>query len=268
MRRRLRLTAIATVLLRPGRVLRVRRSRRRWRSIPQRSLRSFFPPRGQQLRHTIETLAGSLTIEADVQAAAGSRRVEIRASRRRSRLLRLGRIGSLASPSAPTGSAAFRRCCCVVQLVAWRGLYRSGVLHGGALLPTAKGASDVWQAYVVGVASGHARQRHDVATVNCCAWCAVDLAVRSRVVGRSGRARGGASDRGCPRIPGDEVVRTLAQAPARNRCRLRPQPGDRRGYRPRTLDHRARAGAAATGGDRRGSRARGRTTGCCCQPER
>jgi hypothetical protein len=36
----------------------------------------------------------------------------------------------------------------VVQLLAWRGLYRSGVLHGGALLPMPKGASDVWQAYV------------------------------------------------------------------------------------------------------------------------
>jgi hypothetical protein len=34
-----------------------------------------------------------------------------------------------------------------VQLIAWRGLYRGGALHGGALLPMPTGASDVWQAY-------------------------------------------------------------------------------------------------------------------------
>ena len=138
--------AIATVLLRPGRILRVRRSRRRWRSIPQRSLRSFFPPRGQQLRHTIETLAGSLTIEADVQAAAGS-------------TVESGPVEEDLDSFASAGSGRLRRLVrrpgvllftgvLVVQLVAWRGLYRNGVLHGGALLPTAKGASDVWQAYV------------------------------------------------------------------------------------------------------------------------
>ncbi|MFL6288147.1 MAG: glycosyltransferase [Actinomycetes bacterium] len=137
--------AIATVLLRPGRILRVRRSRRRWRSIPHRSLRTFFPPRGQQLRHTVETLAGSLTIEADVQAAAGT-------------TVESGPVEEDLDSFSSAGSGRLRRLVrtpgvllfsglLLVQLLAWRGLYRSGVLHGGALLPTPTGASDVWQAY-------------------------------------------------------------------------------------------------------------------------
>jgi GT2 family glycosyltransferase len=141
------MAAVATVFLRPGRILHVRRSRRRWRTVPQRSLRSFFPPRGQQLRHTFETLAGSLTIESDVQvgAAAGS-------------ALESGPVEDDLDSFVSSGSGRLRRLLrrpgvllfgglLFVQLVAWRGLYRSGVLHGGALLPMPKGASDVWQAY-------------------------------------------------------------------------------------------------------------------------
>ena len=165
--------AIATVLLRPGRILRVRRSRRRWRSIPQRSLRSFFPPRGQQLRHTVETLAGSLTIKADVQAAAG-RRSNPDPSKKTS------------IPSPPRARAA-----CVV----WCADPRSAAVHwsvGGAAagmarpLPkwgaarrraasNAHGRIGRLAGVRLGVASSDARQRHDGAPVNRCSGCAVDV---------------------------------------------------------------------------------------------
>jgi GT2 family glycosyltransferase len=138
------MAAVATVLLRPGRLWRVRRSRRRWRDVPQRSLQHLFPPVGQQLRHTIEGLVASLAIESDVQAddaalesGPGDDDLESFAAVSTGRLRRLIRR---------PGVLLFTGLL-LVQLVAWRGLYRGGVLHGGALLPVPRGASDVWQSY-------------------------------------------------------------------------------------------------------------------------
>ena len=141
------MNAIATVLLRPGRIFRVRRSRRRWRSVRQSSLRSFFPPPGQQVRHTLETVAGSLTLEGEAASAHPSS------------VLESGPVDDDIDSFVSAGSGRLRRVLkrpgvllftglLVVQLIAWRGLYRGGVLHGGALLPVPTGASDVWQAYL------------------------------------------------------------------------------------------------------------------------
>jgi GT2 family glycosyltransferase len=146
------MNAVATVLLRPGRILGVRRSRRRWRSVRQSSLRSFFPPPGQQVRHTLETVAGSLTLEADVESGHPSS------------VLESGPVDDDIDSFVSAGSGRLRRLLkrpgvllftglLVIQLIAWRGLYRGGVLHGGALLPMPTGASDVWQEYL---ASWHA----------------------------------------------------------------------------------------------------------------
>ncbi len=133
--------AIGAVLLRPRRVLRARRARRRWRTVAARSLRSLFPPPGQQVRHTLESVASTLTVEVDVSPSVESGPVE-------------EDLDSFVS----TGSGRLRRlvrrpgvllftAVLLVQLVAWRGLFQGGVLHGGALLPVATGASDLWQAY-------------------------------------------------------------------------------------------------------------------------
>ena len=141
------MSAVATVLLRPGRILGVRRSRRRWRSVRQSSLRSFFPPPGQQVRHTLETVAGSLTLEAE----AGSGHP--------SSVLESGPVDDDIDSFVSAGSGRLRRLLTrpgvllfssllAVQLIAWRGLYQGGVLHGGALLPMPTGASDVWQEYL------------------------------------------------------------------------------------------------------------------------
>ena len=141
------MNAVATVLLRPGRLLGVRRSRRRWRSVRQSSLRSFFPPPGQQVRHTLETVAGSLTLETDAT------------SEHPSSVLESGPVEDDIDSFVSAGSGRLRRLLkrpgvllfgglFLAQLIAWRGLYRGGVLHGGALLPVPSGASDVWQEYV------------------------------------------------------------------------------------------------------------------------
>lgn len=142
------MSAVASVLLRPLRILKVRRPRRRQRRVRQGSLRSLFPPPGHQVRNTFETLAGSLTLEADVHpgtvATSG---------------LESGPVDDDIDSFVSSGSGRIRRLLTrpgvllfvgllLVQLMAWRGLYRGGVLHGGALLPLPTGASDVWQSYL------------------------------------------------------------------------------------------------------------------------
>jgi GT2 family glycosyltransferase len=135
--------AIAAVLLRPRRVLRARRARRRWRTVGARSLRSLFPPPGQQVRHTLESVAGTLTVEVDVSPST---------------VLESGPVEEDLDSFVSSGSGRLRRlvrrpgvllftAVLLGQLIAWRGLFQGGVLHGGALLPVPTGASDVWQAY-------------------------------------------------------------------------------------------------------------------------
>jgi GT2 family glycosyltransferase len=137
------MSAVVAVLLRPGRVRTARRARRRWRVVPARSIRSLFPPPGLQVRHTLEQLASSLSVETDVQPST---------------ILESGPVEDDLDSFVAAGSGRFRRwvrrpgvllfaALLTVQLIAWRGLYRDGVLHGGALLPLPTGASDVWQAY-------------------------------------------------------------------------------------------------------------------------
>lgn len=135
--------AVAAVLLRPRRVLRARRARKRWRSVPARTLRPLFPPPGQQVRHTLESVASTLTVEVDVSPST---------------VLESGPVEEDLDSFVSAGSGRLRRLVrrpgvllfvvlLAVQLVAWRGLFRGGVLHGGALLPVSTGASDLWQAY-------------------------------------------------------------------------------------------------------------------------
>ena len=60
------MSAVGMVLMRPRRLRSARRTRRRWRLVRARTLRGLFPPPGQQVRHSLETLAGSLSVETDV----------------------------------------------------------------------------------------------------------------------------------------------------------------------------------------------------------
>ncbi len=136
------LSAVWTVLLRPGRLWRARRERRD-RKVPARSLRSLFPPPGQQVRQTFDTLAGSLSIETDVHPST---------------ILESGPVEEDLDSFVAAGSGRLGRWVrrpgvllfaglVAIELIAWRGLYRGGALHGGAMLPMPSGASDLWQSY-------------------------------------------------------------------------------------------------------------------------
>ena len=130
--------AIGQVLLRPGPIRRGRRSRARHKSVSQGSLRSLFPPPAQQLRQSLETVVGALTVNAELQPSSvletgpADDDIDSFGGQGSSRLLRVVRR---------PGSLLFLGLL-AVGVLAWRGLYRDGVLHGGALLPVPTGASD------------------------------------------------------------------------------------------------------------------------------
>ena len=137
------MSAVGMVLMRPNRLRAARRSRRRWRLVRASTLRTLFPPPGQQVRHSLESLAGSLNVETDVAPST---------------ILESGPVEDDLDSFVGTGSGRLRRWVkrpsillfsglLATQLITWRGLYRDGVLHGGALLPLPTGASDLWQAY-------------------------------------------------------------------------------------------------------------------------
>ena len=128
------MSAVGTVLLRPGRIRAARRARRRWRVVPARSIRALFPPPGQQVRHTLETLAGSLSVETDV---ATQHDLGVRTGRGRPRLVRGRRDRDGSAGGCAALASCSSRALLAVQLIAWRGLYRDGVLHGGALAAAA-----------------------------------------------------------------------------------------------------------------------------------
>lgn len=137
------MSAIVTVLVRPMLIWRARRARRRRRRVPARSLRSLFPPPGQQVRQTFETLAGSLNVQTDGQPSTILESGPVEDDLDSFVAVSSGRLGRWVRRP---GVILFTGLL-LVQVVAWRGLYRGGVLHGGALLPMPTGASDVWQAY-------------------------------------------------------------------------------------------------------------------------
>ncbi len=137
------MSAMVTVLLRPMLIWRARRVRRRQRRVPARSLRSLFPPPGQQVRQTVETLASSLNVQTDVQPSTILESGPVEDDLDSFVAVRSGRLGRWVRRPGVILFAGLL----VVQVVAWRGLYRGGVLHGGALLPMPTGASDLWQAY-------------------------------------------------------------------------------------------------------------------------
>ncbi|HVQ18467.1 MAG TPA: glycosyltransferase family 2 protein [Actinomycetes bacterium] len=138
------LGAISQALLRLHPIRVGRRSRKRRRSVSARSLRSLFPPPGQQVRATLETVVGALTVNADVQPSTilesgpGDEDIDSFGTTGGGRLARL-----LRRP----GSVVFLGLL-IIGVVTWRGLYRGGELHGGSLLPVPSGAMDLWSTYV------------------------------------------------------------------------------------------------------------------------
>ena len=138
------LAAMSQVLFRPGILRRGRRARRRHRIVPARTLRSLFPPPGHQVRQSLETAVAALNLDTETPTAS---------------VLESGPSDEDLDSFVGRGSGRIRRWVrrpgvilftfvLFMMALAWRGLYRGGVLHGGGLLPLPQGASDVWSDYL------------------------------------------------------------------------------------------------------------------------
>ena len=232
--------AFGQVLLRPAPILRGRRSRKRRRVVSQRSLRGLFPAPGQQLRQTAETLVGALTVNEEVQPSS---------------ILETGPADEDIDSFVVTGSGRLRRLVrrpgtllflglLTFSLIAWRGLYRDGVLHGGALLPVPRGTSDIWSTYLASwhpVSVGSPVVAHpSLAVFGGLAWLLLGKATWVvpviMVAGRTRRAH---------HLLVAQVVRRLNETAALGCCRLRTQPRAVVSRHARTMGNGHRGSAAA-----------------------
>jgi hypothetical protein len=135
-------------LLRFDRVLVGRRARARTRDRAEAlDDRSLFPAPGATVRLAVEQLIGDLAGRSSGEAAASRHgAVESGPTDDDADFLEVeqfARLRRIARKPAPVLFAALL----AVTLLAWRSLLGSGVLHGGALLPTPPGATDLWGAY-------------------------------------------------------------------------------------------------------------------------
>ncbi|MFD4243230.1 glycosyltransferase family 2 protein [Streptomyces sp. NPDC058525] len=145
-------TGLLATLLRPGRILAARKTRRR-PAVPAADLRPLFPPPGASLRANAEQLAGYFgDVRATDPAPAG----------------RHGGGSILTAPGEegdyPVAEERFARLkriarnpapvlfglLLLVSLAACRSLIGGGTLMGGALLPAPDGGPALWRAYTDG----------------------------------------------------------------------------------------------------------------------
>ncbi|GAB2627474.1 glycosyltransferase [Streptomyces capparidis] len=138
------IAGLASVLLRPGRVLSARRARSGARGHAA-ELRPLFPPPGATIRLAVEQLAANVGGRAaDGEASAGRHgAVDTGPTDEDADFLEVenfARLKRIARKPAPVLFAALL----VVSLLAARGLLTGGALSGGALLPPPEGASDLW----------------------------------------------------------------------------------------------------------------------------
>ena len=140
------LWALISVLLRPDLLLAARVARRRTRRGSSRAAHRMLAPRGSGVRHVMETV--NLLIGPGPTAAAGGAH----------RAIDSGPTAAEADDMPPWGVGLIRRVAArpgpllalsllVLALLACRGLYGSGRLMGGALLPTPDSAHDLWRTY-------------------------------------------------------------------------------------------------------------------------
>jgi len=159
------LRALLAVLGRPDVLLRARARRHRTRALPGRDVRSLLAPRGAQLRHMVETLAGlagGLTSEVFVRRPAprapGSA-IESGPAGEDVEELTPGAAGTPLRRLLSQPGVVLVLGLTLVALVAARDLLGGGQLMGGALLPAPAGATDLWEHYLsswhdVGLGSG------------------------------------------------------------------------------------------------------------------
>jgi GT2 family glycosyltransferase len=141
------LSGAGVVLLGPLSLARARRSRRRTRTVPARSVRHLLPSPVAGLRQGAEGVASLLSGRTDLAASAGSALDSGPTSEDADYLASgSGRLRELLSRPGVQLTLGLL----LVALVAFRGLLvGDGVLQGGALLPTSS-ASALWRAYTAG----------------------------------------------------------------------------------------------------------------------
>jgi hypothetical protein len=133
------LAALASVYLRPGRVVAGRRERRAAATVPHRQVRHLLAPAWLPYRHGLDAVGDLLTAVAhqagDLSDARHARRPERPDRGRAARLV--------ASPVTWVFTVLV-----LAALVAARGLVGAGSLSGGALLPAPDSAIEWWRGYL------------------------------------------------------------------------------------------------------------------------
>lgn len=133
-------------LLRPERIIAGRRRRSR-RAVEAGELRPLFPPPGATLRATVEQVAGHFGSGSDADSG-GSRHgaVESGPGGDDADFLEIEQFARLKKIGRKPGPVLFA-VLLIVSLVACRGLFGSGALAGGALLPAPADVWDLWARY-------------------------------------------------------------------------------------------------------------------------
>ncbi|WP_069816276.1 glycosyltransferase [Streptomyces sp. TP-A0874] len=134
------------VLLRPGRILAARR--RRGRPVTEASeLRPLFPPPGATVRATLEQVVGNFSGRSEPELASSGRHGAVESGPgvdddfpEVEQFARLKRVARNPGP-------VLFLVLLVVSVVACRGLFGSGALAGGALLPAPEGLGELWSSY-------------------------------------------------------------------------------------------------------------------------
>lgn len=142
------IVGLLRVLVRPGRVLGARR-RRGQGAVPPSELRPLFPPPGATVRATVDQVVSNFSGRSEAAAAAAGRHgggIESGPGDEDGEYIEVEQFARLKRIARKPGPMLFA-VLLVVSLAACRSLLGSGSLLGGALLPAAPGASDLWASY-------------------------------------------------------------------------------------------------------------------------
>ena len=152
---------MASVLVRPDRILSARRARRRTARVSARTVRALLPAWYTPYLNGIESVlsaSADRVRETATTVAASARR--LRSGRSGGDELETGPVPeeavNLPSGSGPVVWALLHPLTCVFAVlilaafVATRGLWGGGLLQGGALLPAPDGATQWWSLYAHG----------------------------------------------------------------------------------------------------------------------
>ncbi|NUL26662.1 glycosyltransferase family 2 protein [Streptomyces lunaelactis] len=141
-------TGLFGTLLRPERIIAGRRRRaREGGAVEAGELRPLFPPPGATIRATVEQVAGHIGGGSDADSG-GSRHgvVESGPGGDDADFLEIEQFARLKKIARKPGPVLFALLL-LVSVVACRGLFGSGALAGGALLPAPADVSDLWSRY-------------------------------------------------------------------------------------------------------------------------